>query len=91
MDRLNDDGSMTLSSRQLTDELVERFKREGPTDEALWWASHLYRLAVIVNDPPTKSVEEALDLPRSTAGRWLALARKRGFLGASEGRGKTGG
>ncbi len=63
----------------------------GPTDEALRWVAHLYRLALVTQEKPTKAVEEALQLPRSTAGRWVSLARERGFLGASEGSGKAGG
>jgi hypothetical protein len=73
----------------LTDEMVERFRSEGPTDEALWWVSYLYRLAAVVGEPPTKMVERELDLSQSTAQRWVRTARERGLLPPSEGPGKV--
>jgi hypothetical protein len=63
----------------------------GPTDRALQWTAHFYRLGYAVAHNPTKLVEQALGLPRSTAGRWIAAARSAGHLGPSEGTGKAGG
>jgi hypothetical protein len=63
----------------------------GPTDRALQWTAHFYRLGYAVAHNPTKLVEQALDLPRSTIGRWIAAAREAGYLGPSEGVGKAGG
>jgi hypothetical protein len=63
----------------------------GPTDRALRWTAHFYRYGYAVSYNPTKGVEEMLKLPRSTAGRWIAAARKAGHLGPSEGMGKAGG
>jgi hypothetical protein len=63
----------------------------GPTDRALRWAAHFYRLGLAVAHNPTKAVEESLKLPRSTVGRWIAAARSAGHLGPSEGMGKAGG
>jgi len=71
--------------------MVQRFKATGPTDESLWWVAYVYRLALVAGEPPTKTVEQALELPRSTAGRWIAAARQRHLLGESEGAGKAGG
>lgn len=84
-------GINILSKRALTDEMVQRFKATGPTDESLWWVAYVYRLALVAGEPPTKTVEQALELPRSTTGRWIAAARQRNFLGDSEGAGKAGG
>jgi hypothetical protein len=63
----------------------------GPTDRALRWTAHFYRLGLAVEHNPTKLVEQALGLPRSTVGRWIAAARLAGHLGPSEGVGKAGG
>ena len=63
----------------------------GPTDRALQWTAHFYRLGLAVEHNPTKLVEQALGLPRSTVGRWIAAARSAGHLGPSEGVGKAGG
>lgn len=63
----------------------------GPTDEALRWVAKVYRLALVMGDSPTREVESVFELPRSTADRWVALARERGFLGKAEGPGKAGG
>ena len=64
---------------------------EAPTSRALRWTAHLYRFGLAVGSNPTKSVEERLGLPRSTAGRWIAKARQAGYLGPSDGVGKAGG
>jgi hypothetical protein len=61
-----------------------------PNERALAWVSHLYRYGLAVSYP-TKTVEEGLKLPRSTASRWIAMAREAGYLGPSEGPGKAGG
>lgn len=55
--------------------------KDGPTDEALKNAAALYQFALILGDPPTKTVAARLEMGYSTAARWIALARERGFLG----------
>jgi len=50
------------------------------TSELLQWVSRIYRRAVILGDPPAQSVANALNVPRSTAGRWIMRARDRGLL-----------
>jgi hypothetical protein len=70
---------------------VARLRENGPRTETLEAVTYLYRLALLVGDPPTKVVETVLGVPRSTAGRWVAAARKHGLLGPSEGSGKAGG
>jgi hypothetical protein len=65
--------------------------RHGPTDRALKWTAHIYKYGYAVSYNPTLAVMELLKLPRSTAGRWIAAARKAGYLGPSEGTGKAGG
>lgn len=83
------DGSSTLE--QLDDWTADHVTRYGPTDEALTVLAQMYRLAYVCGERPTKAVQDNLKLPRSTAGRWIALARERGILGAAEGPGKAGG
>jgi hypothetical protein len=41
----------------------------------------MYRLSYACGVAPTKSVAELFEMPRSTAGRWIATARKKGYLG----------
>lgn len=57
---------------------------EGPTETALKRVAATYRMAHLMSLSPTKSVAQDLGLPRSTAGRWVAMARSRGFLGPAE-------
>ena len=64
--------------------------RHGYDDETLRIVARIYRVAYLVGDPPTKKVENVLDLPRSTAGRWVAAARGK-YLAESRGPGKAGG
>lgn len=63
---------------------------QGPTDEALRAVATIYRLAHAVGDPPTRAVEDELRLSRATAGRWIAKAREKGFLGQTR-QGRAGG
>jgi integrase len=53
----------------------------GPSDADLRAVADVYQLAYVTGGAPTKTVMERLGLPRSTAGRWIALARERGLLG----------
>jgi hypothetical protein len=51
------------------------------TDEILERVASVYRAALKAGAPPTDAVKTAFDIPRSTAGRWVAETRRRGFLG----------
>lgn len=62
-------------------ELPGDITSKGPTDEALKFTAAAYKLAYALGEPPTQGVAERLLLKRSTAGNWVMLARKRGFLG----------
>lgn len=53
----------------------------GPIDDTLRLVAEVYRIAYLCSDPPTATVAGRFGLPRSTAGRWVAMARARGFLG----------
>jgi hypothetical protein len=82
---------ISFTDARLTDEIAARLREQGPTSESLTWVARAYRLALVLGDSPTQAVEQGLGLPRSTAGRWVALARQQGLLGAAEGPGKAGG
>ena len=62
-----------------------------PNERGLAWVAHLYRYGRAVSYKPTKAVEEGMKLPRSTASRWIAMARDMGYLGPSEGPGRAAG
>lgn len=53
----------------------------GPTDDVLRQVAVVYAVAYACDQPPTKAVTATFGLARSTAGRWVARARERGFLG----------
>ncbi len=59
------------------------------TDEHLGGVAEMYRAAVDRGDPPTQTIAESKNVTRSTASRWVAAARKRGFLGPAK-RGQAG-
>jgi hypothetical protein len=52
--------------------------------------ARIYRQAMSRGEHPTRAIEQALNLPRSTACYWLAAARRQGYLGAAESRGRIG-
>jgi hypothetical protein len=52
----------------------------GPDDEALQLVSAYYMLAAMVGVPPRTYVADQLGIPRSTASRWIALARAAKYL-----------
>ncbi len=68
-----------------------RAKQQGMTDETLQLVARIYRVALLMGKPPVKIIEEWFELPRSTAGRWVTAARKKGFLEPAAGPGKPGG
>lgn len=62
----------------------DRMREAGPITETLQAVARVYAAALAVGDKPTKVVAEAFEVPGYTAGRWVAGARKRGFLGPAE-------
>jgi hypothetical protein len=59
-------------------------KSQGPTADVLEHIAAIYRVARVLGVAPTLAVQTEMDLPRSTATRWLALAREQGHLGSEE-------
>ena len=71
--------------------LSERAKGGGgPSDEDLRTVAAAYQVAYATGQAPTKAVVERLGLPRSTASRWVRMARERGLRGPATPR-KAGG
>jgi len=56
----------------------------GPSDEALRYVAAAYKFSYAIQEPPTQGVMKRLNLPRTTAGKWVMLARRRGFLGPTD-------
>lgn len=56
----------------------------GLSDEALRAAALVYAQAYAIGEPPVEEVAEVLEVPRSTAARWVAKAREAGYLGKTE-------
>jgi hypothetical protein len=60
-------------------------RRRGPLrEEDLKRVAEVYRGAIARGRPPTKTVAGELGVARSTAGRWVAEARRRGVLGRAK-------
>jgi hypothetical protein len=62
----------------------------GPSDADLRAVADVYHVAYATGGPPLKTVMNRLGLPRSTASRWIRMARERGLLGPATPR-KAGG
>jgi hypothetical protein len=63
---------------------ARRPRRGSPlTPQHLAQVAALYRAALQRGDPPTRTIATELHAARSTAARWVALAREQGLLGAS--------
>lgn len=72
-------GTMNLAGRNL-----QAAKVEGPTEKTLKLVARIYRLAYLGGEKPTQAVANLLDVPRSTAARWVQHSRREGFLGPAE-------
>lgn len=59
---------------------IERPNRRNLDDEFLQRVAEFYVHAVANGERPLVAIEHEADVPRNTAARWVALARKRGFL-----------
>jgi hypothetical protein len=63
---------------------ARRPRRGSPlTPQHLAQVAALYRAALQRGDPPTQTIASEMHAARSTAARWVALAREQGLLGAS--------
>lgn len=65
---------------------AEAVRAAGPTDESLRAVASVYLLAKFIGEPPARTVELMLDMPRTTASQWVRKAKERGILRALESR-----
>lgn len=56
------------------------FAKDGMTDDALEFASQIYAFCLATGQKPTGVLQREFGLPRPTASRWIATARRRGIL-----------
>lgn len=79
-------GTTVMAHGLLTKDEARAAKDRGPTAETLDLVAQVYRLAVLMDDAPTKAVEEVFEVSRSTAGAWIGRARSAGLLEAPHGK-----
>ena len=69
----------------------ERSNRRVINASFLKMVAHIYRTALRLGEPPAKHVEAMLGpTTPANARRWIAAARREGYLGPAPGRGKAG-
>lgn len=64
---------------------AEMMRQNGPVDSTLREVAAIYRHAESMGARPVKMVTETFDLPRTTATRWVRMAREKGFLEPKKG------
>ena len=69
---------------------ARRAGRRKITDAKLEKAAEVYRAALDAGDRPAAAVADHFAVEQRTAGKYIALARDKGFLGPSLGRGRAG-
>ncbi|MFD9111591.1 hypothetical protein [Streptomyces bottropensis] len=74
-------GESALLAVQDAASLPVRRKRNRITREHLEDVAEVYRMADHKGDPPTQAVQKRFSTTHSTAAKWVAQARKQGFLG----------
>ncbi|GAB3718784.1 hypothetical protein [Nocardiopsis nanhaiensis] len=77
-------GFTTLNMGAIPGDITEG----GPTTRALEWVAYLYKVALIFGESPVQAVAHSLELPKSTANRWITRARDRGILNVQDKRGR---
>lgn len=69
-----------LASPALPDTEIARLRAQGPTEETLTEVALLYNFAGVLGLPPAKFVEVNLEIPRTTASKWVRRAREKGLV-----------
>lgn len=69
----------------------EQSRRRTINEPFLKMVAHIYRTALRLGEPPAKHVETMLGpTTPANARRWIAAARREGYLGPAPGRGRAG-
>jgi hypothetical protein len=71
-----------ISLTPISEQYSESVRAQGPNESTLDLVARYYRLAEVINEPPTKAVQECLRIPRPTAANWVSRARATGLLDA---------
>ncbi|ALV44696.1 hypothetical protein MB46_03395 [Arthrobacter alpinus] len=64
----------------LQESQAERLRKLGPAPETLEWVARVYKVAELLDEPPTVSIQETFGISRSTAGAWIGRARSAELL-----------
>jgi hypothetical protein len=70
-----------MESPDFTPEHIARLVAKGPVEETLNATAWLYRRALVMGEPPARTVQRTFDIARSRAGRWISMARQGGLIG----------
>lgn len=70
----------TVAFGMLTRAEAAALKKSGPSEKTIEWVERIYKVAEVLDEPPTIAVQDAFDVSRSTAGAWIGRARSAGML-----------
>jgi hypothetical protein len=79
-----------LTTADFSPEHIARLVAAGPVEETLNATAWLYRRALVMGEPPARTVQRTFDITRSRADRWVSMARQHGLIGPPEGPGRAG-
>lgn len=88
--RLSDEAARLLMSELQAErgkpardlESVREMARLGPRDEVLRLVGELYAEALMHDHKPAKAIADQMELPTSTASRWIRKSRELGYIPA---------
>lgn len=63
-------------------ERIREMARQGPRDEVLRLVGELYAEALVHDHKPAKAIADQMQLPTSTASRWIRKSRDLGYIPA---------
>ncbi|WP_072687799.1 hypothetical protein [Rhodococcus marinonascens] len=73
-------GAEVVALGLLSTSEARQLKKLGPQPETIEQVARVYRLAEFMSDAPTKAIEDAFEVSRSTAGAWIGRARAAGLI-----------
>ncbi|MCV7230430.1 hypothetical protein [Mycolicibacterium komossense] len=69
---------------ELDEQEKARLRTQGPVEESLRAVANFYEFGRVTGYPPAKFVEDNLEMPRTTASKWIRRAREAGLLDAPD-------